>query len=748
MGIAAADLLGLGPAPAAGVAAAAGIAALLCRGRVRLCAFAVAAAAVGAAGLAEQTNAPIPDPGGHSVPVTLVGVPRESEFGCGLSLYVHGRAPGRALVYAPRDTCRWAPGRRAVARLDLRPFPPATNPGGPDPARLWGRRGVHRTGRVVEDRIVPVEPPPRSVRAWIERLRRTVSGVLDPNPSMPSGALLRALVTGDRSRLTASVRSPFERSGTAHLLAVSGLHIGWAFLFGRLLGRLVGFPLPSRTLQRIRPRVALGVGLATAGGYAALAGLSVPTLRAVAMAAAGAVAVLSGRAPAGWNALLAAAGVVLAVDPASLFEPGLALSFLAVAGILLWRPSGGGLSRLVGCTLGASLATAPWLASMGLPLPVLSVLANLLLVPAFGLVAVPLGLLAASLVAASAEAAASVAVAARGAVGLGASAARLLESPDLLAGPVDPLGVAAVSSGLLALRSLHRGDRRLARGLAALAVGLALAAWPGPRQGGWRGTTEILFLEVGHGDATLVRSGPTHWLIDAGPRTTRFDAGRRIVLPALRAWGVDRLEVLVVTHADRDHLGGVAAVLERVPVGEVWLGRATLDDPALLRVRRVAAARGVPLRVVSRGDRASVGSWTARVLWPPEGSLPSHRNDAGVVLRIEGSEGCVLLPADVSQAVEAKILGSLRPCAVLKLGHHGSRTSTGPRWLEALDPELAVASASRGRTARFPAVQVRARLNARGVTLYETARFGAVRVSFGPGSAVVAPYRVEVGPGG
>jgi competence protein ComEC len=541
--------------------------------------------------------------------------------------------------------------------------------------------------------------------------------------------------------MTDSLRRPFERSGTAHLLAVSGLHVGWAFAVGRLLVLVLLYVWPSARVQRVRPRVALGCGLALAVAYGALAGFSLPTLRATSMAVAGGLAVVSGRSGAAWNALLGAALLVLALDPASLFAASFALSFLAVTGILLWQPSGRLLGRLIGCTLGASLATAPWVVWLGLPLSSTGILANLLLVPWFAGVAVPLGLVAAGGVFVSEDAAVVVATLARGAVQIGFVAADSLGGPDLLPPSTSPLVVGAGVSALFAGRSFARGSARVAGAFVWLA--LVLLALSIPRSIPPRASMEILFLDVGQGDATLVRSGAASWLVDAGPRTDRFDAGRRVVLPVLRSEGIDALDVLVMTHADHDHIGGALSVLDRTRVGELWVGLGTLEDPSFRDVRLAASARGVPIRVVSRGDEARVGTWQARVLWPPYGSRPATRNEAAIVLLLEGPEGCALLPADIPTSVEQELLGSARPCTLLKLGHHGSRTSTGSAWLAALEPEVAIASGSRSRLPSFPHREVRSRLRAGSVTLYETARFGAIRVSFRGPLPVVAPYLAE-----
>jgi competence protein ComEC len=483
-------------------------------------------------------------------------------------------------------------------------------------------------------------------------------------------------------------------------------------------------------------------GLAVAGAYAGLAGLSVPTLRAAVMAAAATFALLGGRPGTAWSGLAVAALVVGVVEPAALFEPSFQLSFLAVAGILVWRPGGGAIQRLLGASLGASIATGSVLAALDLPLPVAAPLANLVLVPWFGGVVLPLGLLAGPGSLLSPEFAAALLPVARTAALAGLRGAEGLASGDLLGPGGGPALWAALGALMLALRAWGRGAPRLAALLALLsAVGAVLEVGRTPHAG--PGDEEVLFLDVGQGDATLARLGEEVWLVDAGPGPPGSDAGRRVVLPALRALGVSRLDVLVLSHADRDHIGGAHRVVERLEVGEIWIGAPTLDDAAFREIRRLAAERRIPLRLVSAGEGTGVHGWRVEVLWPPRGAVPLRRNDGSLVLRLQHDEACVLLPSDAPVRVERKLLGGVGACSVLKLGHHGSATSSGARWLGALAPNVAIASASASGAGRFPAPAVRERLRRTHVTLYETARWGAVRLRFPNGVPVVVPFRLD-----
>ncbi len=698
-------------------------------------------AGLGALALALRLHAPVPEIEPGPVALTLLKSPQARGAGCQVEVYVHGKRGGAALLHAPESSCGWLPGQRALGRIGLGPLRPATNPGQSSSRRRWERRGIQRLARVQQGLLFPIGPPPRGPAALLERARRALGRSVDPlGAESRSGGLLRALVSGDRARLSQDTRAAFQRSGTAHLLAVSGLHVGWIFVLTQACVGLVMRRASSLALLRRARGISFATGVAAACAYAALSGLGVPALRAATMAAAGTFALLGGRPGAAWNVLALAALVVLARDPGSLFEPSFALSFSAVAGILVWGGEGR-MASLLHATLAAGLATAPLVAAIDAPLPRLAPIANLLAVPLFGAIVLPLGLLSACLGALSATAAAGLGPLARGVAELGIRLVEALGSTSLLEGSAHPirraLGIAAAG---FALRLSFRRQWYAALGAGALATGALLLPPLGGERSDAGSSASLLFLDVGHGDAVLVRSGSRAWLVDAGPRFGRFDAGRSIVRPALRAEGIRELEVLLLSHADRDHIGGARAVLESVPVRELWATRATWESAALKPIRRVAARRGIPVRLVAGDERATLGPLRLSVLWPPRTLSSRSSNQGSLVLRIEGPHGCALLPGDVPSHVERELTRRLAPCQLLKLAHHGSRSSTDALWLRALRPWVAIASAGRRPRSPLPHRLVRARLQAESVTLYETRRFGALRVRFTEVGLVVDPF--------
>jgi competence protein ComEC len=732
------DQLALAPGFAVAVAAsgAASFALRVCGVPARA-GEALLALGLGALALSLPLGAPVPATSNAPVLISALEAPLAGAGGCRVLVYVHGARPGRAWLSGGGAVCELLPGEAAIARIRLARIRPPTNPGAPDARQRLARRGVRRTATLVDGGLARIAPEPRGPRAALERTRRAIGAALDPPELAPrrSSALLRALAVADTSRLDDALRATFSASGTTHLLSVSGTHVIFVVWLVRLAAAFALRRTPWLPLVRAARAVGLGTGVAAGVGYAALCGLGPPALRAAAMAFAAGLALIGGRRAAAWNALALAALIVLAFDPAALFEASFQLSFVAVAGLLLWRPSSGLLRGSIHVSLAAGLATAPLAAAIGAPLPAGWLIANALAVPYFSAIVVPLALAAGVL---GGHPAWLLALA-RAAAELGVRLLEASASPDLLAGPGDPVALAlALASAGFGLRAIALEQRAIGGALLAVASLAWVCALP--TQNRIVASPTLLFLDVGHGDAVLVRAGPHAWLVDAGTRARGFDAGRAVVRPALRAEGVRRLDALAVTHADIDHSGGAEAVLSAVPVGELWLTRETLDAPALRPLRVTAARLRVPIRVVSAGAVFPTPEAALRVLWPPAGLAATSTNAGSLVLRVEAPELCALLTGDAPAAVERALVRGPQHCAVLKLGHHGSATSSDPGFLDALAPELAIASAGRRPRAPLPHPRVLERLRARQISVFETRRDGAVAVVLARPGPLVVPW--------
>jgi len=648
------------------------------------------------------------------------------------------------------------PGARVRARLRLRAPGGLQNPGGRSRRRDLDRAGIGAVARLekpgAQVRVVGGEAagPGAAIHALRERIRAGLAR------AGPGGGLIRALAVGDRSGLSPALTEALAGLGLSHLLAVSGLHLALVagLVFGGVRGALVRIPgIPARRDAR---RGALAASLLAATAYAALAGWGVPVRRALALLAALALSVASGRSAGRGGPLAAAALGILAFEPEALFLPGPQLSFAASAALLasLGRmevPPGRnavatwvhGMVRASATAIAATAPLAAW--HMGRVAP-FGLIANLVAIPWTACVLLPGSLLAASAAALPGLPGAEELVAAVAwLAGRTASAALTIAAQLPSASPRPAPGpVAWLACGVLCAATLLARRTRL-RVAGALAIGALLFLAPGapidpppPR---------VVFLDVSQGDAVLVEGGPSigggaggRVLVDAGTAIPGgLDLGRVAVVPALRALGVQRLDLVAVSHADLDHRGGVPAVLGALPVAEVWLPFGARADPDFAALRAAAAARGV--RVVERGAGAGsvdLGGLRVTPLWPPRELGGASRNDRSLVLRIDVAGRRVLLPGDLEAAGEAALLagGADLRADLLKLAHHGSRSSSGEAFLAAVDPLVAVASAPyRGRFA-MPHPTVLARAGRRGIPVWWTGRDGAVAVALDGPTAV------------
>jgi competence protein ComEC len=266
-----------------------------------------------------------------------------------------------------------------------------------------------------------------------------------------------------------------------------------------------------------------------------------------------------------------------------------------------------------------------------------------------------------------------------------------------------------------------------------------------PRADGGSGLT-LHFLDVGQGDAIAIRTPGGHWLlVDAGPRTPGSDAGRSVVVPFLRRHGVGRLELIAVSHAHADHLGGVPAVLDRIATAEVLDPAALTDDPlytSFLSQLEEQATAWVPAR---RGDRFDLDGVRFGVLHPDTlwAGWGTDLNEDSIVLLVEYGRFQALLGGDAGLPVEAALHGRVGSVEVLKVGHHGSRGATGEAWLQELRPIAAVVSVGENRYGH-PSPEALGRLAAAGVEIWRTDREGTISISTDGDSFTVRARRGSV----
>jgi len=656
------------------------------------------------------------------------------------------RLPQALRVYAPGpDPPALRAGSWVRMALRVTPVSGRTNPGGPDRARALARRGLGASATALDPKLqVEIEASAGNPLDPFAEFRQR--GALRLAAEGAGGGLLAALGLGAAAALAPEPRAALARLGLSHLVAVSGLHLwlvaGPLYLIAAVIARRSA----ALAARRDTRRLAIGIALAGAAIYALLTGLAAPVLRALAFLALLALAQLARRPLAPASAFGAAGLAVLAVDPAALFAPGVQLSFAATAA-LVWsapppRPARAerprALERLrdalvlaLRTSASATAVTAPLVAlHFGVVSP-LGWLANGVAVPLTSLVLLPLalaaGLTAASWPAAGGALAAALAGAARIADAcLEACVALAAITPARVA--VAPGPLALLAAGALAIACVRARHTLLRLALALLAAAAPALGPPPPLE---PAAPRVVFLDVGQGDAALVQGRDAAVLIDAGTALETFDAGERVVLPALGALGVTRLDLVVASHADLDHRGGLAAVLRALPVARLWFPPGGRADPAFRELVALARARGVATSERAAGEAPlCVGDLVVQTLWPPRSARPASRNDASLVLRVELARRSLLFPGDLEAEGEARLAarGIDLFASILKLGHHGSRTSSTPAFLAAVSPELAIVSAPRHGRFGMPHAEVVGRLEAARIPWRWTGRDGAVIV--------------------
>jgi competence protein ComEC len=590
---------------------------------------------------------------------------------------------------------------------------------------------------------------------WLVQAREFQAGLIRTLVPQSSQAFMLAVWLGDRTELTQPMNDAFVRAGTAHVLAVSGLHVGLVFVTLETTLLLFG--------MRERPRTWLVIVAVFA--FALMAGARVSSLRAGVMIALYVSARLFRREPDAPTSLSIAAMLFLAINPALLGDAAFLLSFGAVASLLLfadplqalllrWRALPFAAAQGIATGLAVQVLTWPIAAAVFHVVPLASPLVNLLVVPMLGAV-LWLGVLMTWIGALLPSFGVLFGYAlhpfVQSIIGLSEWVA---SSPYLSADVTSPTAFALVcyyAAALLPFGAgvLARPSSRLLRPLAGdgmprswvwrvtgtMAVLLALSAvfWtPAPPRG------VVDFLDIGHADATVVyapEGGVV--LIDGGDRNEYTDAGARVVLPALRAHGVSRIDAMVATHADRDHIGGLITVINSMRVTKLITTLHESGKPLEVELLAAAAARGTEVIRMGAGAEFAIGGARFEALHPAPAYRPPGSNDSSLVLRLswtgdDGAPFSVMLPGDLEYDGERQVARLECAADVLKAGHHGSATSSSHMFLDAVQPAHAIVSTR--KTGRLDAIgrAVQDRFDDAGVTVWRTDLLGGIRLEGPP----------------
>jgi competence protein ComEC len=650
----------------------------------------------------------------------------------------------------------WRRGDRVEALLALRRPRNFGNPGEYDYEAFVARRGIALTAFAADDRDWQRRPARRDGWTWLDEWRAAVAAALAAQLHPDAVPIAAALLIGEMSGLDDAVRERYARAGVSHVLSISGLHIA--------LVAAATFATLRWLLARSERLLLLGVvpRLATAGSllpvllYGALAGDNVATRRAEAMGVLVALGLLLNR-PRDWLAPLAAAAAGLALCiPGAPRDIGFQLSFAAVLGIGLGAPrliarfdawAEARLLRLrdgrwawlrwvvVSQAVGACavVATAPLVAWHFNQVSLIAPFANPLVLPLLGGVTIGAGLLGTLAVAVAPGAVAPL----FGVVDVAVRAADRLVA-WLAAWPLASLRVVTPSLleltlvyGLLAALLLR--DQRWRRwAVLGCALGLSVDAgsWALARRAS--GVLRVTFISVGQGDCALVEFPGGHVLVvDGGGLGGHFDVGERVVAPQLWRRKIGRVDWLALTHPDYDHYGGLSFLAEAFAPRALWWNGGSGRGPAFAALRRRLDARGVALLQPAAGAAWSIDGVVVRVLHPPPARLAGE-NDDSLVLQLRYGGRAILLTGDLEAAGEADLVrrwGASLASDVLKVPHHGSRTSSSPALLAAVAPRIAVVSSGADNRFGFPHPLVERAYARAGAQLWRTDRDGAIAIT-------------------
>ncbi len=695
-----------------------------------------------------------------------------------LAMGLPKRCAAHALVISSpvraREVLRWD-GSLSVSSCDEEPVAwrgNATLYGGPDdlargdeleivatlgePQRLWNEatgdprpgeahRGVQRTGGTLDVRVTRRAS---GLLAWIDRSRAAVRARIDATFPADLAPMARALVLGESDLAPDDDRS-FRAAGLSHLLAVSGMHLVLVLalvvkVLEALLVRIE--PLAARTDVG---RVAASVGIPVAWLYAELAGAGGSTVRAAWMATAALGARALGRRTDGPRAFGLSLAAMAVGDPLVAFDLSFALSAGATAGLLAFAAPLSerfssrvprrlqAVARATATTLAATIPCTPIIARFAPTVPLGGIVANLLAVPVGEAAALPLCLVHALLFWWPAAERGCSAVAS-GALVLVRLLARGFAAPALTAQVPQPtswqLVAIVVALGAISLRV--RARPAVVGGCAAALLLLEVVA---RRQGSPHGLLRATFLDVGQGDSAIVDlpDGQAMVIDGGGLVGSPIDVGTRVLAPALRARRRDTLAAVVLSHPHPDHFGGLATGLDAVRFAELWeTGEGESEGTSGGYAQLLASARGQGARVLRPADLCGgreLGGALVEVLAPcPTFSSDWGPNDNSLVLRISYGQRSILFVGDAEHQAEATLLSTARDrlrADVLKVGHHGSRTSSTPAFIAAVGPREAVVSVGCRNRFGHPHPATLSTLDAAGVRVWRTDRDGAVVVT-------------------
>ena len=629
--------------------------------------------------------------------------------------------PGRLrLNWYQSENLELHAGQEWIVNIRIKPARNFASPGAFDySAWLW-QKGVRYTGYVsnrTDAQLVSHEIMSYPLQQLRERIRTELKQQLSHLRFEP---IFRALLIGDRSDVSPAEWDILQKTGTIHLMAISGLHVGLVAGFVFLLTRLVWSYFPGLSLRLAAPRAASIFALSSAFVYAALAGFSLPTQRALIMLGVFMGAVFLRRKTSSFDVLSLALILVLFHDTHAVLSSSFWLSFVAVALIFYMlqfqRRTTGKLRYWFYLQAGISFGLLPFTVYFFQQAPLISPLANLLAIPLVTFIIIPLAMIALVLLFIHPPTAAVLFSGAQWILEyMWMALDGFMQIPFASVTYSTPTAVTLLVVVVGVLVALLPTSIRFRYLVIVLLIPLVFQMHWHPSEGEAR----LTVLDVGQGLAAVIETKNHLLVFDTGARfNEQFDLGGAVVVPYLVQQGHASIDKLIISHGDNDHIGGARTLLSRFPVHQLLT---SVPDILL---------EHAPSRCVA-GMQWSWDNVHVQVLYPDQKdySMGLRENDLSCVLQIRANNKTFLLTGDIEAEAESRLVaryGEELRSDVLIVPHHGSKTSSTSAFIQQVKPELALVATGWRNRYYFPHTIVSRRYELAGSKMYTTAEHGAL----------------------
>ncbi|MBI1803993.1 MAG: DNA internalization-related competence protein ComEC/Rec2 [Ignavibacteriae bacterium] len=635
-------------------------------------------------------------------------------------------------------------GRMLSLRGELQSPAFARNPGEFDLRRYYSLNNIHALfiAGQFDSSAISAKTESNFIGRYVHPVRKSIAERLDRFIGGSEAEFLKGLLVGERSHIPQEVKTSFINAGVMHILAVSGLHV--AIVAMMLLVCFQVFRLPEK--------LAMSMTMICLVYYTFLTGAAASVARSVIMAMVFLGAKLLERRSDMYNTMALSAIVILFIDAKQLFQPGFQLSFVAVFSLVYLYPKVYAaltaslpgyfkksttltlILQALAVSLAAGIGTLPFTSLYFGKISLVSVLANIVIVPlsnivlALGMLTVAISYLSSWVAAIYAQVTLSLTLCMVKAVGFfGSFPFAFVESH------FTPWSSMVFYAGIGFLIGLTRSDIRKHMFISGLIAANVLLVWwivssCEPRK------LRVTFLDVGQGDAAFIEfpEGNT-MLVDGGPRTATIDAGERFILPFLRWKGIHRIDAIVISHPHSDHLGGIPAILRNMEIGKVYDAYSVARSSLYEEYVRVVDSLHLQRDTLRAGKLLAIEPGIqAYILHPTKEFIEARQvnlNNQSGVIRIVYGQSSLLLSGDAEVDAEASIrnqYGSFIRSNLLKVGHHGSITSTTVDFLTAVHPSLGIISVGIKNKFHHPSPAIVKRLSESGAQCFRTDELGAV----------------------